>query len=132
MSLEIVDMKGGEDIDAAVIDGIEHCESGLSMICTPPPTAHSSLQDPRVVYMASLTGRGVCVRRKRGTGETFIVFGSASYGQDTGNPACTYYESKFAQVRARNNRIVWLSATDSEFLARDRLAVRARNNSSAE
>ena len=54
VSLEIVNMKGGGDIDQAVIDGIEHCS-------------------------------------------TFIVFGSKHYGQDTGNPACTYYESKFAQ-----------------------------------
>lgn len=28
--------------------------------------------------------------------DTFVVFGTADYGEDTGNPACTYYESKFA------------------------------------
>jgi hypothetical protein len=53
-SLEIINMVGGGDIDAAVIDGIEHCD-------------------------------------------TFIVFGSMKYGEDTGNAACTYYESKYAQ-----------------------------------
>ena len=45
---KIVNMAGGGDIDAAVIDGIESCD-------------------------------------------TFLVFGSAKYGEDTGNPACTYY-----------------------------------------
>jgi hypothetical protein len=28
--------------------------------------------------------------------DTFLVFGTADYGQDTGNPASTFYESKFA------------------------------------
>jgi hypothetical protein len=28
--------------------------------------------------------------------DAFIIFGSAKYGEDTGNMACTYYESKFA------------------------------------
>ena len=57
VSLQIINMKGGGDIDAAVIAGIEHCE-------------------------------------------TFIVFGTAKYGEDTGNAACTYYESKFAHRTA--------------------------------
>ena len=55
--LTIVNMAGGGDIDRAVIDGIESCD-------------------------------------------TFLVFGSAKYGEDTGNHACTYYESKFANRRA--------------------------------
>merc|ERR1711871_1098665 len=29
--------------------------------------------------------------------DTFVVFGTVDYGENTGNPACTYYESKFAQ-----------------------------------
>ena len=28
--------------------------------------------------------------------DTFIVFGSAQYGEDTGNQACTYYEYEHA------------------------------------
>jgi hypothetical protein len=34
----------------------------------------------------------------------FIVFGSAKYGEDTGNSACTYYEYKYA--KDRNKRII--------------------------
>eukprot|EP01047_Picozoa_sp_COSAG01_P074174 COSAG01_NODE_12311_length_1762_cov_1.805773_1_plen_315_part_01 len=33
--------------------------------------------------------------------DAFIVFGSAKYGEDTGNAACTYFESKFAQSRGK-------------------------------
>ena len=29
--------------------------------------------------------------------DSFIVFGSEHYGEDTGNSASTYYESKFAE-----------------------------------
>ena len=47
VSLQIIDMMAGGDIDAAVIAGIERCN-------------------------------------------TFIVFGTAKYGENTGNAACTY------------------------------------------
>ena len=33
--------------------------------------------------------------------DTFLVFGTSGYGQDTGNPASTFYESKFAQNTKR-------------------------------
>jgi hypothetical protein len=33
---------------------------------------------------------------------TFVVFGSKNYGQDTGNPASTYNEAKFAQTNGKN------------------------------
>ena len=33
--------------------------------------------------------------------DTFIVFGSAKYGEDTGNTACTYYEYKHAVNRKK-------------------------------
>ena len=49
---------GGDDIEAKMIGGIEHCD-------------------------------------------TFVVFGSKSYGEDTGNSASTYYESKFALDRKK-------------------------------
>ena len=32
---------------------------------------------------------------------TFVVFGSAQYGEDTGNQACTYYEYKHAHDRKK-------------------------------
>ena len=32
---------------------------------------------------------------------TFVVFGSARYGEDTGNQACTYYEYKYAFAKAK-------------------------------
>lgn len=34
--------------------------------------------------------------------DTFIVFGSAKYGEETGNAACTYYEIKFAQNQQKH------------------------------
>eukprot|EP01045_Picozoa_sp_COSAG04_P015986 COSAG04_NODE_1303_length_7305_cov_10.223980_2_plen_306_part_00 len=33
---------------------------------------------------------------------TFVVFGSKHYGQDTGNPACTFNEAKFAQTNGKH------------------------------
>ena len=38
--------------------------------------------------------------------ETIMVFGCSRYGQDTGNPACTYNELKFA--KATGKRIILL------------------------
>ena len=70
--LEIVNMLGGEDIDQAVIEGIESCS-------------------------------------------TFIVFGSANYGQNTGNSACTYYESKYAQDRKKNIILIRMIPFDEDF-----------------
>ena len=36
--------------------------------------------------------------------DTFVVFGSAKYGENTGNSASTYFESKFA--KHNNKRII--------------------------
>ena len=41
--------------------------------------------------------------------DTFIIFGSRAYGEDTGNSACTYYESKFALDRKK--RIILIRAS---------------------
>ena len=41
--------------------------------------------------------------------DTFIVFGSKAYGEDTGNSACTYYESKFAPDRKK--RVILIRAS---------------------
>ena len=38
--------------------------------------------------------------------DTMVVFGTARYGEDTGNPACTYKELKYAQCT--NKRIILL------------------------
>jgi hypothetical protein len=72
VSLEIINMKAGGDIEAAVIRGIEHCD-------------------------------------------TFIVFGSATYGEDTGNQACTYYESKYAQDRKKRIILIRMISFDQDF-----------------
>jgi hypothetical protein len=71
-SLEIINMKGGGDIDAAVIAGIEHCD-------------------------------------------TFVVFGSAKYGEDTGNSACTYYEYKHAVDRKKRIILLRMIPFDEDF-----------------
>jgi hypothetical protein len=70
--LQIINMLGGEDIDQAVIEGIESCSA-------------------------------------------FIVFGSARYGQNTGNAACTYYESKYAQDRKKNIILIRMIPFDEDF-----------------
>ena len=72
VSLEIINMKAGGDIEAAVISGIEHCD-------------------------------------------TFIVFGSMKYGENTGNQACTYYESKFAQDRKKRIILIRMIPFDQDF-----------------
>ena len=72
VSLEIINMEAGGDIDAAVIGGIEHCE-------------------------------------------TFIVFGTMKYGENTGNAACTYYESKFAQTQKKRIILIRMIPFGAEF-----------------
>ena len=47
--------------------------------------------------------------------DTFIVFGSAKYGEDTGNPASTYHESKFAQDRNNNIILIRMIPYNEEF-----------------
>ena len=45
----------------------------------------------------------------------FIVFGSAKYGEDTGNAACTYYESKFAQSQRKKIILIRMIPFEEEF-----------------
>eukprot|EP01047_Picozoa_sp_COSAG01_P073465 COSAG01_NODE_11991_length_1820_cov_281.757118_2_plen_470_part_01 len=45
----------------------------------------------------------------------FVVFGSAKYGEDTGNAACTYYESKFAQSRGKKIILIRMIPFDQDF-----------------
>jgi hypothetical protein len=47
--------------------------------------------------------------------DTFIVFGSAKYGEDTGNQACTYYESKFAHSQKKHIVLIRMISPGQEF-----------------
>ena len=47
--------------------------------------------------------------------DTFVVFGSKHYGQDTGNPACTYYESNFAQSLQKRIILIRMIPFDEKF-----------------
>ena len=46
---------------------------------------------------------------------TFLVFGSAKYGEDTGNTACTYYEYKHAMDRKKRIILLRMIAFDADF-----------------
>ena len=46
---------------------------------------------------------------------TFIVFGTLKYGEDTGNNACTYYESKFAKDRNKRIILIRMIPFDADF-----------------
>eukprot|EP01043_Picozoa_sp_COSAG02_P015626 COSAG02_NODE_670_length_18676_cov_29.852029_1_plen_399_part_10 len=72
VSLQIVNMKGGGDIDAAVQHGIKSCD-------------------------------------------TFIIFGTAKYGENTGNMACTYYESKFAWDQKKRIILIRMIPFDQQY-----------------
>ena len=47
--------------------------------------------------------------------DNFIVFGSAHYGENTGNSACTYYESKFAHSQKKRIILIRMIPFDQEF-----------------
>ena len=47
--------------------------------------------------------------------DTFFVFGTKSYGEDTGNSACTYNEVKFAQAKRKNIILLRMIPWDDEF-----------------
>eukprot|EP01047_Picozoa_sp_COSAG01_P037456 COSAG01_NODE_2977_length_6764_cov_17.259865_1_plen_748_part_00 len=70
--MNIINMKGGGDVDLAVQEGILAADA-------------------------------------------FIVFGSKKYGEDTGNAACTYYESKFAQSQKKKIILIRMIPFDEEF-----------------
>ena len=69
---KIINMQAGGDIDTAVFQWIEHCE-------------------------------------------TFVVFGSAKYGEDTGNQACTCYEYKHAFALKKRIILIRLIPFEQEF-----------------
>ena len=72
IKLSIINMAGGGDIDTAVFETIEQCD-------------------------------------------TFLVFGSAKYGEDTGNQACTFYEYKHAFSRKKRIILIRMIPFDQEF-----------------
>lgn len=47
--------------------------------------------------------------------ETFVVFGSAKYGEDTGNQACTYYEYQHAFAKKKRIILLRMIPFDQEF-----------------
>ena len=47
--------------------------------------------------------------------DTFLVFGTSDYGQDTGNPASTFYESKFAQNTKRRIILIKMIPPNGRF-----------------
>jgi hypothetical protein len=47
--------------------------------------------------------------------DTFIVFGSAKYGEDTGNQACTYYEYEHAFNRKKRIILIRMIPFDQDF-----------------
>ena len=47
--------------------------------------------------------------------DTFVVFGTAGYGQDTGNPASTFYESKFAQTNGKRIILIRMIPFEEKF-----------------
>jgi hypothetical protein len=48
--------------------------------------------------------------------ETFVVLGSKHYGQDTGNQASTFYESKFAHGKKKRMILIRMIPFDEEFV----------------
>ena len=47
--------------------------------------------------------------------DTFVVFGSARFGEDTGNQACTYYEYKHAFAKKKRMILLRMIPFDQEF-----------------
>eukprot|EP01043_Picozoa_sp_COSAG02_P000852 COSAG02_NODE_17_length_55377_cov_106.402258_32_plen_634_part_00 len=47
--------------------------------------------------------------------ETFFVFGTKNYGEDTGNSACTYNEVKFAQAKRKTIILLRMIPWEDEF-----------------
>ena len=47
--------------------------------------------------------------------DAFVVFGSAKYGEDTGNSACTYFEYKHAKDRKKRIILIRMIPFDKDF-----------------
>ena len=47
--------------------------------------------------------------------DSFLVFGTKGYGEDTGNSACTYHEIKFAQAKRKHIILLRMIPWDEEF-----------------
>lgn len=72
ITLKIVDMKAGGDIDKEVFSWLSHADY-------------------------------------------FVVFGTKRYGEDTGNPACTYHELKYAQCKRKTLVLIRMIPWDEEY-----------------
>ena len=47
--------------------------------------------------------------------DTFVVFGTAGYGEDTGNQASTFYESKYAHGKQKRTILIRMIPFDQDF-----------------
>ena len=47
--------------------------------------------------------------------DTFLVFGTRDYGENTGNPASTYYEARFAQNARKRILLIQMMPWDEKF-----------------
>lgn len=48
--------------------------------------------------------------------DTFVVFGTAGYGEDTGNQASTFYESKYAHAKKKRIILIRMIPFDQDFV----------------
>ena len=60
--------------------------------------------------------------------ETFVVLGSKHYGQDTGNQASTFYESKFARGKKKRIILIRMIPFDEEFVELQAQIIFGMNN----
>jgi hypothetical protein len=70
------------------------------------------------INIINMTGGGdidLAVQKGILEADAFIVFGSKKYGEDTGNAACTYYESKFAQSQKKKIILIRMIPFGEEF-----------------
>jgi hypothetical protein len=72
--------------------------------------------DMNIINMAGGGDIDLAVQEGILEADAFIVFGSAKYGEDTGNAACTYYESKFAQSQRKKIILIRMIPFDEEFV----------------
>eukprot|EP01047_Picozoa_sp_COSAG01_P077265 COSAG01_NODE_13854_length_1526_cov_5.946741_1_plen_317_part_01 len=70
---------------------------------------------PKIIDMMAGGDIDAAVQRGIEASDTFVIFGSAKYGENTGNMACTYYESKFAWDRKKRIILIRMIPFDQEF-----------------
>jgi hypothetical protein len=71
--------------------------------------------DLEIIDMAAGGDIDLAVQHGIKSCDTFVVFGSAKYGENTGNMACTYYESKFAWDQKKRIILIRMIPFDQEY-----------------